>query len=52
MFSRRIRNWGLLRIGVVLAGGQHIDVQSGRQPLVAYFEGASREEFDPWVDAL
>ncbi len=31
-------------------GGQH-DVQSGRQPLVAYFEGASREEFDPWVDA-
>ena len=31
-------------------GGQYI-VQSGRQPPVAYFEGASREEFDPWVAA-
>ena len=31
-------------------GGEHI-VQSGRQPPVAYFEGASREEFDPWVAA-
>ncbi len=30
-------------------GGQHI-VQSGRQPLVAYFEGGSRE-FGPWVAA-
>ncbi len=31
-------------------GGQHI-VQSGRQPLVAYFEGESRDEFGPWVAA-
>ncbi len=33
--------------------GRHI-VQSGRQPLVAYFEGGfvgNREEFDPWVAA-
>ena len=40
-------------LGVVVEGGtcQHI-VQSGRQLLVAYFEGgsvASREEFGSWV---